>query len=366
MKNHALPTKLALVKSGSDYESSRSLENMIFASSHPMFTEISFNQGKPNNISAFLSDTSEFDSEVNLEKVSSTSDQVHERSRQISEEVASLKGQIIAMSIPDEVPSVSTGEGIPMETPEELKSELDFQLQAKRRSEQKSKIPERSSSMEVTPTVDIDDVVVKDGDKHENVDQDGRMLEEEKHIVQNASSNKFSLDVNGNQVMSESDSPLIRNGVRRVRSVRSLMESSRSNGSAGGYLGKISSLEVNSAEKRRTSSDSKTQGLEQRINILERELREAAALEVALYSVVAEHGSSTNKVHAPARRLSRLYLQAGKGMKRASAAQSSVSGLIVVAKACGNDVPRYACGAFCSAFLKYMALQTRFLPVLTR
>ncbi|KAJ8566911.1 hypothetical protein K7X08_019119 [Anisodus acutangulus] len=37
----------------------------------------------------------------------------------------------------------------------------------------------------------------------------------------------------------------------------------------------------------------------------EGELREAAAIEVVLYSVVAEHGSSTNKVHAPARRLSR-------------------------------------------------------------
>lgn len=78
--------------------------------------------------------------------------------------------------------------------------------------------------------------------------------------------------------------------------------------------------------------------------ILEEELREAAALEVSLYSVVAEHGGSINKVHAPARRLSRFYLHACRARfsdKRASAARAAVSGLVLVAKACGNDVPRY-------------------------
>ncbi|KAA8528993.1 hypothetical protein F0562_033519 [Nyssa sinensis] len=80
-----------------------------------------------------------------------------------------------------------------------------------------------------------------------------------------------------------------------------------------------------------------------RVELLEEELREAAALEAALYSVVAEHGSSTNKVHAPARRLSRFYLHACKARslaKRASAARAAVSGLVLVSKACGNDVPR--------------------------
>lgn len=77
--------------------------------------------------------------------------------------------------------------------------------------------------------------------------------------------------------------------------------------------------------------------------IFEEELRETAALEVSLYSVVAEHGGSINKVHAPARRLSRFYLHACKTRysdKRASAARASVSGLVLVSKACGNDVPR--------------------------
>ncbi|KAG7978870.1 hypothetical protein I3843_05G103100 [Carya illinoinensis] len=89
-------------------------------------------------------------------------------------------------------------------------------------------------------------------------------------------------------------------------------------------------------------SDGKAE-LESKIEMLEEELQEAAAVEVALYSVVAEHGSSTTKVHAPARRLSRFYLHACKARSpanRASAARTAVSGLVPVAKACGNDVPR--------------------------
>ncbi|KAJ6689163.1 hypothetical protein OIU85_005558 [Salix viminalis] len=77
--------------------------------------------------------------------------------------------------------------------------------------------------------------------------------------------------------------------------------------------------------------------------MLEEELMEAAAVEVGLYSVVAEHGNSINKVLAPARRLSRFYLHACKAkpwIKRANAARAIISGLILVSKACGNDVPR--------------------------
>ncbi|KAJ6898412.1 hypothetical protein NC652_025048 [Populus alba x Populus x berolinensis] len=82
---------------------------------------------------------------------------------------------------------------------------------------------------------------------------------------------------------------------------------------------------------------------ESKVEMLEEELMEAAAVEVGLYSVVAEHGSSTNKVLAPARRLSRFYLyacKAGSWAKRANAARAIISGLILVSKACGNDVPR--------------------------
>ncbi|CAH8332508.1 unnamed protein product [Eruca vesicaria subsp. sativa] len=84
---------------------------------------------------------------------------------------------------------------------------------------------------------------------------------------------------------------------------------------------------------------------ESKTETLEDELKEAAALEAAVYSVAAEHCSSMSKVHAPARRLARFYLHACKGngsdhSKRASAARAAVSGLIIVSKACGNDVPR--------------------------
>lgn len=146
---------------------------------------------------------------------------------------------------------------------------------------------------------------------------------------------------------------------KHVKSVRSPMDQNRSNnGSARGNQfisgdrqsvgqGFVSSErrdnKVHPKETRNSLSDSKIKQLEQRIKRLEAELRETAAIEVGLYSVVAEHGSSTNKVHAPARRLSRFYLHASKvnsQSQRGGAAQSAISGLILVAKACGNDVPR--------------------------
>ncbi|GLT39716.1 hypothetical protein SLA2020_138920 [Shorea laevis] len=83
--------------------------------------------------------------------------------------------------------------------------------------------------------------------------------------------------------------------------------------------------------------------MEIRIEKLEEELREVAALEISLYSVVPEHGSSAHKVHTPARRLSRLYIHACKHWtqsKRATIAKNTVSGLILVAKSCSNDVSR--------------------------
>lgn len=144
--------------------------------------------------------------------------------------------------------------------------------------------------------------------------------------------------------------------MNHVKSVRSSVDSSRSNGSIrNGKLGDDHNgpqaftshgkkeTKVYTKEMKNTYSDGRIIQLERRIKMLEGELREAAAVEVGLYSIVAEHGSSTNKVHAPARRLSRLYLHACKESSksgRASAARSAASGLVVVAKACGNDVPR--------------------------
>lgn len=87
----------------------------------------------------------------------------------------------------------------------------------------------------------------------------------------------------------------------------------------------------------------KIEEMEMRIEKLEEELREVAALEISLYSVVPEHGSSAHKVHTPARRLSRLYIHACKHWtqnKRATIAKNTISGLVLVAKSCGNDVSR--------------------------
>nr|GMC46281.1 uncharacterized protein LOC109149986 [Ipomoea batatas] len=146
--------------------------------------------------------------------------------------------------------------------------------------------------------------------------------------------------------------------LNHVSSVHTLGESNRANGSVRSnqfvLRDKRNSIEgitsndwkdtkVRSKETTNVVLERKCQELEQKVQMLEGELREAAAVEIGLFSVVAEHGSSTNKVHAPARRLSRLYFHACKEnsvLRRLSAARSVVSGLILVAKACGNDVPR--------------------------
>ncbi|XP_074559915.1 uncharacterized protein LOC141815955 [Curcuma longa] len=89
----------------------------------------------------------------------------------------------------------------------------------------------------------------------------------------------------------------------------------------------------------------KIEELEFRIEKLEEELREVAALEISLYSVVPEHGSSAHKVHTPARRLSRLYIHACKYWtqdKKATIAKNTVSGLLLIAKSSGSDVSRLA------------------------
>lgn len=104
---------------------------------------------------------------------------------------------------------------------------------------------------------------------------------------------------------------------------------------------------VNTAEhfdhEDREALEKQVQEMESRVEKLEEELREVAALEVALYSVVPEHGNSAHKVHTPARRLSRLYIHACKYWspdRRATVARNVVSGLVLVSKSCGNDVPR--------------------------
>ncbi|KAL0453060.1 UNVERIFIED_CONTAM: hypothetical protein Slati_1284100 [Sesamum latifolium] len=101
--------------------------------------------------------------------------------------------------------------------------------------------------------------------------------------------------------------------------------------------------EENNKQGDKAATDQKIEELETRVRNLESELREVAALEIALYSVAPEHGSSAHKVHTPARRLSRLYIYACKHWsqdKRATVAKNTVSGLVLVSKSCGSDVSR--------------------------
>ncbi|KAL0359487.1 UNVERIFIED_CONTAM: hypothetical protein Sangu_0798100 [Sesamum angustifolium] len=101
--------------------------------------------------------------------------------------------------------------------------------------------------------------------------------------------------------------------------------------------------EDNNKQGDKAATDQKIEELETRLRNLESELREVAALEIALYSVAPEHGCSAHKVHTPARRLSRLYIYACKHWsqdKRATVAKNTVSGLVLVSKSCGSDVSR--------------------------
>ncbi|KAJ7972257.1 Nucleolar gar2-like protein [Quillaja saponaria] len=114
-------------------------------------------------------------------------------------------------------------------------------------------------------------------------------------------------------------------------------------GTSNGTQSVVSDDEENGEHEDGADLKLKIEGMETRIEKLEEELREVAALEVSLYSVVPEHGSSAHKVHTPARRLSRLYIHACKHWtqdKRATIAKNTVSGLVLIAKSCGNDVSR--------------------------
>lgn len=208
------------------------------------------------------------------------------------------------------------------------------------------------------------DILIQESDRdgetrqgHKENGEQVEFLEEEEQNIEDEELCRFSQEESRKQVSLESDTlSQSTDRLRHLKSVRSPIDSNRNNSLVRGYPpyvsggspGLTSSMrkdnKVHPKETRNAVLDNKIQLLEQRVKTLEGELREAAAIEVGLYSVVAEHGSSKNKVHAPARRLSRFYLHACKANSQSGAgraAKSAVSGLILVAKACGNDVPRY-------------------------
>ncbi|KAK1423241.1 hypothetical protein QVD17_18538 [Tagetes erecta] len=134
------------------------------------------------------------------------------------------------------------------------------------------------------------------------------------------------------------------NRFKNAKSACSSLDSCLSNGSVrtSKVIEKLKNVGVQDQNSEQQGIISKVQDLEHRVQALESELTEAAAIEFSIYSVVAEHGSSIRKVHASARRLSRLYFHACKenSLRRSNSARSIVSGLILVAKGCGNDVAR--------------------------
>ncbi|KAL9227032.1 hypothetical protein vseg_002777 [Gypsophila vaccaria] len=235
----------------------------------------------------------------------------------------------------DKGPSILVDRVVPVATTEKLKSDNDSEHRISEEKGKKIELPHSVSHTKVEAKFDAVEIPVTKADENEDNGRAKQILDEEKPVFGDTPTAQ-------KQIISESDDSLIGERPRYVKSVRSSVEPSKTNGTTVGvYVSTMKQdAKVYGAEKRYGSSDRKTQELERRIRVLETELREAAAMEVAVYSIAAEHGSSINKVHAPARRLSRLYLQAGNVMKRASAAHSALSALVVVAKACGNDVPR--------------------------
>ncbi|PKA47300.1 hypothetical protein AXF42_Ash017245 [Apostasia shenzhenica] len=123
----------------------------------------------------------------------------------------------------------------------------------------------------------------------------------------------------------------------------------------------MADAEENNLEDVKLSTHQKIHEMELRIEKLEQELREAAAIEISLYSIIPEHGSSAHKVHTPARRLARFYIFACKFWsqdKRATVARNTISGLVLIAKSCGTDVPRLTFWLSNIVVLRAMVSQT--------
>ncbi|KAI0519563.1 hypothetical protein KFK09_007014 [Dendrobium nobile] len=130
---------------------------------------------------------------------------------------------------------------------------------------------------------------------------------------------------------------------------------------SGGTDDSVADTEENNLDDDKVCAYQKIEDMELKIEKLEEELMEVAALEISLYSVVPEHGSSAHKVHTPARRLTRLYIHACKHLsqdKRASIAKNIASGLVLIARSCGNDVPRLTFWLSNIVFLRGIIAQT--------
>ncbi|XP_042492184.1 uncharacterized protein LOC122071827 [Macadamia integrifolia] len=259
-----------------------------------------------------------------------------------------------------------------------------------------SKVQSENETEKIDATTGLLASHVEDGDWEEQGEngQEEQIKTEKYVMTEDESSKSFSPDPTTKKVVCVGDMrPFSRRalGVRgnalsddklkHVKSTRSSLDLPRSNGlltdnkltskvKEAGALKDVDTgsrrfgtedAKLASRDTRNSFADGKVQQLEDKIERLEVELREAAAIEIGLYTVVAEHGSSASKVHAPARRISRMYLHALRKCspaRGASAARSAVSGLVLVVKACGNDVPRLTFWLSNSIVLRAVVNQT--------
>ncbi|KAL5681890.1 hypothetical protein ACJX0J_008275, partial [Zea mays] len=161
-------------------------------------------------------------------------------------------------------------------------------------------------------------------------------------------------------------------GTEEAKEINVLDEAPRCDQSTG-TDDEIPDIEDKVVDHGKSVVDQGNEELVLKIDKLEQELREVAALEVSLYSVVPEHGSSAHKLHTPARRLSRLYIHASKSWsedKRASVAKSIASGLVLVAKSSSNDASRLTFWLSNTVVLREIIVQTfgishQFTPSMT-
>ncbi|XP_076888145.1 uncharacterized protein LOC143538467 [Bidens hawaiensis] len=119
----------------------------------------------------------------------------------------------------------------------------------------------------------------------------------------------------------------------------SILDDVHSDGSDDEMLDAMENIE----HETKVDLDPRIAKMQMRIEQLEDELREVAALEVSLYSVVQEHADSAHKVHTPTQHLSKLYIHMGKRFsqqKRDTIGKNIISGLVMISTSCGNDVSR--------------------------
>ncbi|XP_021809603.1 uncharacterized protein LOC110753101 [Prunus avium] len=235
---------------------------------------------------------------------------------------------------------------------------------------------------------DTDSVFASNADSQANR-EDGHLLKVKEYSFDDKLASRFSQDATRKQVRLKSEtftlgrntvgvqgSKVKSNELKHVKSLQLPFVSAQNNRlpSNNEFVEKSKEADIpedvhvrgmisGTSEREETTtrfSDSKVD-LESTIELLKEELREAAAVEVGLYSVAAEHGSSANKIHAPARRLSRFYFHACKTSsqaKKGNAARAAITGLILVSKACGNDVPRLTFWLSNSIVLRAIISQT--------